>query len=130
MRWSRAMLTWLLIVVAESIHGIIRQRFIAPVIGDLPARQIGVLIGSGIIFAIAWLCIRWIGARASGQRLRVGALWVVLIIAFEFGLGLMLGYSRERMLSDYDLANGGLMGFGLLFLLFAPMLAAKLRGMP
>ncbi len=130
MRWSRAMLTWLLIVVAESIHGIIRQRFIAPVIGDLPARQIGVLIGSGIIFAIAWLCIRWIGARASGQQLRVGALWVVLIIAFEFGLGLMLGYSRERMLSDYDLANGGLMGFGLLFLLFAPMLAAKLRGMP
>ena len=114
MRWSRAMLTWLLIVISETIHGIVRQRFIASV----------------IIFAIAYLCIRWIGPRTIGQQLRVGALWVVLMLAFEFGLGLMLGYSRERMLSDYDLANGGLMGFGLLFLLFAPMLAAKLSPVP
>ena len=129
MRWSRGMLTWLLIVIAETIHGIVRQRFIAPIIGDLLARQAGVLIGSVIIFAIAYLCIRWIGPRTIGQQLRVGALWVVLMLGFEFGLGLVLGYSRERMLSDYDLANGGLMGFGLLFLLFAPMLAAKLRGM-
>jgi hypothetical protein len=121
-------MTWLLIAVAESIHGTIRQLFIAPAIGDLPARQIGVFIGSAIVFAIAWLCILWIGAVTVGQQLRVGALWVMLIVAFEIGLGLSLGYSRERMLSDYDLADGGLMGFGLLFLLFAPMMAAKIRG--
>jgi len=40
-------------VIAESIHGIIRQLFIAPVIGKMPARQVVVLIGSAIIFAIA-----------------------------------------------------------------------------
>lgn len=129
MSWSRALAAWLLIVVAESIHGTLRQLFVAPVIGDLPARQIGVPIGCAIIFAIAWLCIRWIGARTLAQQLKVGFVWVVLIAAFEFGLGTGLGYTRERMLADYNLAAGGFMGFGLLFLLFAPALAARARGL-
>lgn len=128
MRWPRALAAWFLIVIAESIHGTIRQVFIAPVIGDLPARQAGVLIGSAIIFAIAWICIRWIGARSFGEQLEVGMLWVVLIAIFEFSLGTALGYTYERMLSDYNLAEGGLMSLGLLFMLFAPALAARARG--
>ncbi len=38
-----------------------------------------------------------------------------------------LGLTRERMLADYDLSQGGLMLFGMLFLLLVPMLAAKAR---
>jgi hypothetical protein len=38
-----------------------------------------------------------------------------------------MNLSWQRILSDYDLANGGLMGFGLLFMLFAPLIAAKIR---
>jgi hypothetical protein len=129
MRWSRALLAWLLIVLAETAHGTLRQMFLAPAIGDLPARQVGVFVGSAIIFAIAWLMIRWIGARRLREQFAIGAVWVALIVAFEISLGLALGYSRERMLSDYDLANGGWMGFGLLFLLCAPWLAAKARGL-
>jgi hypothetical protein len=128
MSWSRALISWFLIVVAESIHGTVRQLFIAPAIGDLPARQIGVVIGSAIIFAIAWACIRWIGSKSFGQQICVGLLWIVLISIFEFGLGMALGYTRERMLSDYDLTKGGYMSLGLLFMLFAPALAAKARG--
>jgi hypothetical protein len=127
MSWHRALAVWLLIVIAESIHGIVRQVFLAPVIGDLPARQVGILIGSAIIFAIAWACIRWISAGSFAEQLKVGLLWVVLIAIFEFSLGAALGYSRERMLSDYNVAEGGFMGLGLLFMLFAPALAAKAR---
>jgi hypothetical protein len=128
MNWPRALAAWLLIVVAESIHGIVRQLFISPAIGDLPARQVGVLIGSAIIFAVAWICIRWIGAKSFGDQLSVGLLWAVLIAIFEFGLGTALGYTKERMLSDYNIAEGGFMGLGLLFMLFAPALASKVRG--
>jgi hypothetical protein len=127
MRWSRALLAWLMIVLAESVHGTLRQLFLAPAIGDLPARQVGVFVGSAIIFAVAWLTIRWIGARRVREQFAIGAVWVALIVAFEVSLGLALGYSRERMLSDYDVANGGWMGFGLLFLLCAPWLAARAR---
>ncbi|MGA7800678.1 MAG: hypothetical protein WCC36_07680 [Gammaproteobacteria bacterium] len=128
MSWPKALAVWLLIVIAESIHGSIRQFFIAPLTGDMPARQVGVLIGSVIIFAIALACIRWIGAAVFREQLQVGLLWVILTALFEFSLGTALGYSRERMLSDYNLTDGGFMGLGLMFMLFAPALAAKARG--
>ena len=128
MNWTRAIAIWLLIVAVESVHGAIRQLFIAPATGDLPARQFGVFTGSALILLISWLTARWLNAANLKAQLSVGLLWVVLIVLFEFGLGAALGYTRERMLSDYNVTQGGFMGFGLLFLLFAPVLAARLRG--
>ena len=127
MNLSKAIAVWVLIVIAEFIHGTIRQLFIAPMIGDMLSRQVGVFVGSAIILLISWLSARWLGAKTLKNQLQVGALWVVLIVVFEVGLGTALGYTRERILSDYNLAQGGLMGLGLLFMLLAPALGAKLR---
>jgi hypothetical protein len=69
-------------------------------------------IGSAFIFAIAWVCIRWISARSLAEQLRVGFLWGVLIAVFEFSIGASIGYSQERMLSDHTLTKGGFMGLG------------------
>ncbi len=114
-------------MLAESGHGAIREVLIAPVIGDLAARQLGVLVGCVIIFAIAWLTARWMGARTRRAQWRVGILWVVLTLAFEIILGRMLGLSGARILSDYNLARGGFMIFGLAFMFLAPRLAWTLR---
>lgn len=127
MPWYRAILVWMLIVLAETGHGAIRQLLVAPVIGDLPARQIGVFIGCGIIFAIAWLTARWMGARTRRSQWQAGVLWVALTLAFEIILGRMLGLSWFRILSDYNLARGGLMLIGLAFMFTAPRLAWALR---
>ena len=127
MNLSKAIAVWILIVIAESIHGTIRQLFITPMIGDMLSRQVGVFVGSAIILLISWLSARWLGAKTLKNQLQVGALWVVLIVVFEVSLGTALGYTRERILSDYNLAQGGLMGLGLLFMLLAPALGAKLR---
>jgi len=123
----RALLTWMFIILAETLHGALRDVFIAPHIGDLRARQLGVLVGSALIFAITWLCVRWIGARSRGALLGVGLGWVVLTVIFEFALGRALGASWDRIFSDYNPARGGLMLFGLAFMAVTPMLAARLR---
>jgi hypothetical protein len=123
----RALAAWVLIIVAETVHGVLRQWLLVPVVGDLRARQIGVLIGSAIIFAIAWALARWIDARALGAQLAVGAVWIVLTVCFEYALGRLLGFTTERMLADYDVARGGFMLFGLAFMLVALALAARVR---
>jgi len=127
MSWSRALAAWFFIAVAESIHGILRRIFVLPLIGDLRAHQVGILVASVIIFAIAWACIGWIGARSVSEQLKIGALWVALMATFEVSLGLAFGYSQERIFSDYNVAEGRLMIFGMMFMLFAPALAAKAR---
>jgi hypothetical protein len=124
----RAFAVWLVIIAAETVHGILRGVLLVPIAGDLPARQIGVLIGSLLIFTMAYLFIRWIAAKTKPQLLGVGLLWVVLTVLFEIGLGrLVLGLPWERITEDYDVARGGFMGLGLLFMAVSPLLAAWFR---
>ena len=127
----RAFLVWLVIIAAETVHGILRGILLVPIVGDLPARQIGVLIGSLLIFAVAYLFIRWMAAGTTLQLLAVGLMWAVLTVLFEIGLGrLVLGLPWERITEDYDVTRGGFLGPGLLFMAAAPRLAATLRNRP
>jgi hypothetical protein len=128
MSWRRALLAWLAIAVAESVHGILRRIFVLPVIGELRAHQVGIFVGCIIIFAIAWVSIRWVGARSTSELLKVGAVWMVLMAAFEVSLGYAFGYPLSQILQDYNVAEGRLMIFGMAFMLIAPTLAAKARG--
>lgn len=114
-------------MLVETSHGALREIFIAPSLGDLRARQVGVFVGAALILLIAWLTIRWLGATSGRVLLIVGAWWAALTLAFEILLGRALGLPWSRILSDYDLVRGGLMALGLGFMVIAPLLAAKLR---
>jgi hypothetical protein len=124
----RAIAVWLLIVFAESVHGTLRQLLLAPLVGDFTARRISFFVAVLLIFLITYFSIRWINAPTFKSLFAVGLMWMILMTAFEFGLGIfVMNYSWEQMLRDYDVSRGGLMGFGLIFMAFAPFLAAKLR---
>jgi hypothetical protein len=124
----RSFAVWLLIAFAESVHGTLRQLFLAPLVGDFTARRISFFIAVLLIFLITYLFIRWIKAPTVKSLFAVGLLWAVLMTLFEFGLGIfVMNYSMEQMLEDYDVSRSGLMGFGLVFMVFAPCLAARLR---
>lgn len=124
----RSIIIWLLIIFVESIHGAIRQLFLAPIVGDFPARRIAVFTGIVLIFLVTLVFIRWINAPNGRALLLIGFIWVCLTIFFEFSLGsFVFNYSWERMLEDYKVARGGLMAFGLLFMLVTPYLTDKLR---
>ncbi|WP_156796641.1 hypothetical protein [Cyanobium sp. PCC 7001] len=125
MSWGRTCLLWLLMMLLESLQGILREAALSPVLGDRPARQLGVVSGSLVVLAIAWLNRWWLGALSRRQRLLVGAAWVAMTLVFELGLGLALGAGAERLLADYDPRRGGLLGFGLLVMLAAPTLTAS-----
>lgn len=127
MKWARIFSVWFLIITVETLHGIVRMLYITPLIGDHTARQIGVPIGSLLILLISWFTIRWIGAQTLKGYLSIGAVWVILTIIFEFLLGMLLNYPLSRILSDYDITRGGFMGLGLLFMLFSPLIATKIR---
>ena len=125
--YFRGFAAWLLIVLGESIHGTLRQVYLAPMIGDFPARRVAFFSGMVIIFFIALAVIRWVGPRSLRQCFIIGSMWAVLTLMFEFGIGVAMGYSRERMLEDYDLSRGGLMIFGIIFLMVVPLLAYRVR---
>ena len=119
---------WLCIIAVEVLHGIARTAFLAPVVGDLRARQIAVLTGSILILIVAASFIRWIRPAHSGEALQVGIVWLVLTLAFEVGFGRYVVHAPwSRILADYDLFRGGLLPIGLCVLTAAPLIAAKYR---
>jgi hypothetical protein len=123
---ARGSLVWFIIITVEAIHGVFRVFMIEPLIGDLRARQVSVFLGSILILAIAFIFVRWIKGNTSMDFLAVGIIWVGLTVGFEIVLGrFALGLSWERIASDYDPASGGLMIFGLVVMLLAPLVTAK-----
>ena len=124
----RGLAVWCVIILAESLHGTAREIWLKPLVGDFRARQIAFFSGMALILTMALIFVRWMRTESKQQLLQVGCLWMVLTLLFEFSLGLfVLNYSWERMLDDYNLLRSGLMGLGLVWLLLAPMLAARLR---
>ncbi len=124
----RAFTVLLVIIFAESVHGTLRQLFLAPLMGDFMARRISFFSAIVLIFLITYFFIRWISAPNAKALFVIGLMWMILMTLFEFGLGrFVMNYSWQQMLVDYDVSRGGLMGFGLIFMLFAPWLAAKSR---
>lgn len=124
----RAFVVWLLLAAAEVLQGIVRVRLLNRRVGDHRARQIAVFTGSGIILAIAWFSMPWLGASSCGQMFGVGFRWLALMLAFEIAFGrLVFRASWERLAADFDFRKGALLSIGMAVLLFAPLLVAKER---
>ncbi len=124
----RGITVWLIIIFAEGLHGIARLILLQPVVGDFRARQAALFSGILIIFVISYLFIKWLRATNNFQLISIGFLWLFLTVAFEILLGrFVMQFSWERIFSDYDVINGGLLPVGLLLLMLAPLIAAKLK---
>jgi hypothetical protein len=126
----RALIVCVLIAAAETVHGILRVRLLNRRVGDHRARQIGVGTASLIILAIAWLTVPWMAPASAGDALTIGGLWLGAMLAFEISLGRFVFHaSWDRIFSDFDFRRGGLLGFGMLVLFFAPLLMARFHGL-
>lgn len=125
----RGAAVWLLIAAAETVHGTLRAILLAPRVGDLASRQIGLVTGSLMILLIAWLAIGWIGARRPRSLALVGGLWLVLMFTFEVALGRAFGFSWARIAADYRPSEGGFMLVGMAVLALAPTIAYRFRSL-
>jgi hypothetical protein len=125
--WGRALIIWFVLITAEVVHGGLRTIFLEPVLGDFLARQLTVFTGSILILSIACFSVRWIDARSRESLFAVGLIWLVLTLGFEIGVGrFVFGLSWERLGSDYNIREGGLLPLGLIVLTCSPLIAARL----
>jgi len=126
--FNRAGVVWLIMMLAETVHGILRAFFLVPMVGDRASRQIGVPVGSLLILILAFLFAKWIQAKSFKAQVGIGLFWVFLTVLFEILLGrLVLDLPWSRMIEDYDLTNDGFMILGLIVMAFSLTIAEKLH---
>lgn len=125
---ARSLVVWLVIMTMEAGNGLLRQVFLELFFDDIRSRQIGVVIGSLVIVGVAFGFAGWLKSKRTMRLLLIGMFWVVLTIAFEVVVGLgVMHLSMARIWSDYDVAKGGLMPFGLVVMMLAPLMGSWLH---
>jgi len=101
---------------------------LVPHVGDFRVRQIGVFTGSLLILVITYVFVDWMQTRCAKSLVPVGLFWFVLTLLFEVGFGrFVAGRSWPDVVSDFDIAHGALLPFGLAVLTPAPLLASRFR---
>jgi hypothetical protein len=117
---------WLLLLVAMFANGMLRVFVLQPRLGEHAARQWAVLLGIVIIFGLTLPFVRCLLRPTSAELVRVGLLWLVLTLAFEFLFGhYVAGASFDTLLADYDLLRGRLWPLVLLSTAAAPWVWGK-----
>ncbi|HET6779308.1 MAG TPA: hypothetical protein VFH26_10500, partial [Gemmatimonadales bacterium] len=125
-----AVVVWFAILLLASVNGAIRSTWLIPQLGEPVARLVSTLILCGLVFIVTWLTIGWIRPITTSDTLKSGAVWLVLTLAFEFLAGHYLFRTPwAELLEDYDVARGRIWVLALLFVLLAPWLAARLKGL-
>lgn len=126
---ARGLVVWLVIAAVETLHGILRVRLLNRRLGDRRARQVGVVSGSLLVLAVAALAAPWLALPDAAAALAVGAVWVVLMLAYEVGLGrLVFRLPWARIGADFDPRRGGFLVLGFVVLGLAPWLTGRIRG--
>ena len=126
----RAVVIWVLLVLLAIANGAVRDALVSPRLGE----QAGHVISTGtlcaVILVVAWASVRWVGPIGIGGCLRIGVLWSLLTLGFEFAAGhYLFGTSWASLLADYNLAEGRVWPLVIVTTLVAPLLAARGRGL-
>lgn len=127
MLWN-ALLVWLLFMVGAILNGTLRVKMIIPITGEGLGHIISTVLLCAIILTITWHTINWIAPDSRQEAIGIGVFWLVLTLAFEFGMGHFISHlSWSEMLADYNVLKGRIWILVPLTTFFAPWWAAQMR---
>ena len=126
----KAVAVWLVILVCAILNGALREGVLLRLFGKPVASVLSGTLLSIIILVIALLLAPWFGRLAASRYGYVGALWLLLTLAFEFTFGrLVQNQSWSQLLEAYTLENGNIWPLVLVITVIAPLLSARIRGL-
>ena len=126
-RMGRYFLAWFPMILIAVANGAVREAWLIPRLGEHAGRQVSTLLLIALFAVYIALIVRTWPFASNGQALAVGAMWLVLTLAFEFLLGRFVsGLSWQQMLAEYDLAAGRLWAVVPIWLGIAPYLFFRL----
>jgi hypothetical protein len=125
---GRAVAVWAVLLVVAVASGGVRELVLAPRLGAALALTVGGLWLCLAVVAVAYGAAPWLGVREGRGLLLLGLGWLGLTLAFETIFGLVRGQTLAELGAAYSFRGGNLWPVVLVVIVFAPCLAAWLRG--
>lgn len=121
--YKRILGVWLLLAVLMSANGIFRELVLRDALGSETAEYVSIALGLIIILAVTRLLFRPLVGLSTGQLIGIGALYVVMTVAFEFLIGHYVDHKPwSELTAAYRFWRGELWPFVLLITGLTPMI--------
>jgi hypothetical protein len=133
MKWkkiySKSIFIWCIFAILTVLFGAFREILFIPATGleGNLARALLLPVAFIYIFGITYLFLKKTKADyIKEDMLKIGLLWLILTIIFEFVFGhLVMGNSIMTLLADYNIFKGRTWGLFLVSILIAPTIVYK-----
>ena len=124
----KAIALWFVLLVIAFTNGALRGLLYEQRLGELRAHQLSSVTAVLLLGVAIWLLTgRWRPA-SDREALTIGAIWLLMTVAFEFLFGrFALGHSWGRLFHDYNLLEGRLWSLVLLWIFVAPWVFHRWR---
>jgi hypothetical protein len=119
--YARAFLVWAVLALALLANDLLREALFRPTFSRVEAQALSSILGSALVFGAAYLFVRRYPEAVHRQWVRIGAMWLVLTLAFELLYGrYAAGLPWDEVLERYNLLRGWLGALVPLSALVAP----------
>ena len=120
MNW-KYVLGWFVLLVVAVINGALCDALYKSATGDHAAHQISTLTGILLFGIVIWAMTRRWQIVSSAQAWKIGIMWVVMTVCFEFGFFHFVGGKPwSELLDAYNVFAGQVWVFLLIWVLIAP----------
>jgi|SRR6476469_3682860 hypothetical protein len=131
MRVFKASLIWLVMLIFAVLNGALREAVLLPHLGKPVSFVISGALLSACIVVVALMLMPRVGPMESRDALYIGLFWVLLTLAFEFTFGRLVQHREwAELLDAYRFRDGNIWPVVLAVMLFAPLMAVRLRRRP
>ena len=126
---ARALVVWIGLAVCAVLNGGFRESVLVPRLSETAARAVSTLMLSAIILVVSALTIEWISARPHLDAWRIGTLWLIMTLVFEFvGGHYLFRVAWHQIFAEYNIFGGRIWMLALVVTLIAPAAAAAMKG--
>lgn len=122
----KSMLIWTGIIPLAILNGGLREAILRPILGDVALPISGIIL-SGMAFLLTYMFIQRLGKNEQSTYIKMGLIWTIATVVFEFALGFATGDTLENMLAAYNMQGGNLWPFVIIFIGSTPWLTAKIK---
>ena len=124
---ARYLIAWFPMVLIAVANGAVREVWLVPRLGEAAARQASTLALLALFAIYIGAVLKMWPIASRSQALAVGAMWLFLTLAFEFGLGYFVSHlSWRQMLADYNVAAGRIWVLVPIWVAIAPYAFSRL----
>lgn len=121
---------WFVMLLVSVANGAVRDITYGLYVDELTAHQISMATGILLLGLVIWLCSAIVPVACGREAITLGLFWAALTIAFEFlFFHFVGGHSWAELLASYNVLQGRVWVFVVLWVAVAPWIFFRLRGL-